>query len=252
MRKTVLIIVFGVLLIGVSLFGFSKKALGPQNDAQNPTPITPVKTDPQFDKTTYSTTDPTSQWVVVNKQHPLSPTSYVPADLVVPDVALRLGRTQEQMQIRKVVEQPIKDMFKDASTAGFSLSFGSGYRSFALQKQFYNGYVAQDGQASADRLSARPGYSEHQSGLAFDVEITGGKCHLEACLGVTPDGKWIAANAHKYGFIIRYPEGKEAVTGYDYEPWHLRFIGVELATELKNKNIQTLEEFFNIPGGQNY
>lgn len=252
MRKTVLIVVFILAVAGATLFGFSKTALGPQNDTQDPTPITPVKTPPQFDKNKYSTTDPASQWVVVNKQHPLSPTSYVPADLTVPTVPLRLSRTHEQMQIRKLVEQPIIDMFKDASSAGFSLSFGSGYRSFALQKQFYNGYVAQDGQASADRLSARPGYSEHQTGLAFDVEITGGKCHLEACLGDTPDGKWIAANAHKYGFIIRYVPGKESVTGYDYEPWHLRYMGVELATEMKNKNIQTLEEFFDITGGQSY
>jgi D-alanyl-D-alanine carboxypeptidase len=108
------------------------------------------------------------------------------------------------------------------------------------------------GQAEADRTSARPGYSEHQTGLAFDVEVSGGKCHLEKCLGETPDGKWVAANAYKYGFIVRYPEGKENVTGYDYEPWHLRYVGTDLASEMHTKSVQTLEEFFNISGGKNY
>lgn len=251
MRKPLIAVIVIAAVAGLVLFGFKQTALGPENKntGQQQTNTTPPA---GFDKTKYSTTDPASLWVIVNKQHPLSPTSYIPTDLLVPGVKLRLSGSEEQMQIRAVVEQPMKDMFNDAQTTGFTLSLGSGYRSYNLQKQFYNGYVSKDGQASADRLSARPGHSEHQSGLSFDVEITDMKCHLEKCLGETADGKWIAANAYKYGFIIRYPEGKEDITGYDYEPWHLRYVGVELATEMHNKNIQTLEEFFNVSGGKNY
>lgn len=238
-----------IILVGISVI-IKQKAVAPTFDVLQPTkdPKAPVT----FDKTQYSTTEPTSFWVIVNKLRPLTPISFAPNDLTVPDVPLRLGRSEEQMQIRKPVEQPIIDMFDSAKKAGFSLSFGSGYRSSKLQKQFYDGYVKSYGRAEADRISARPGHSEHQSGLTFDVEITGGKCHLEKCLADTPDGKWIAQNAHNYGFIIRYPQGKEAVTGYDFEPWHLRYVGIELANEMRSQNISTLEEFFDIAGGPDY
>ena len=206
----------------------------------------------EFDKKKFSTSQPDSLWVIANKQHPLEPSDYAPKDLVVPGVPLRLKASSEQMHIRGQVEEPMKDMFAAAKTAGFSLSLGSGYRSYQYQKTLYDGYVSSTGQAEADRTSARPGYSEHQTGLAFDVEATNMKCHLDKCLGDTADSKWIAANAYVYGFIVRYTQNKEGVTGYDYEPWHLRYVGVDLAKELRGKNIETLEEFFDVSGGKNY
>jgi D-alanyl-D-alanine carboxypeptidase len=109
----------------------------------------------------------------------------------------------------------------------------------------YNGYVAKDGQAAADRYSAKPGTSEHQTGLAMDVCLANSGCSLEQAFGDTPAGKWVAANAHKYGFIVRYLPGKDAITGYEYEPWHLRYVGIELATELQRNN-KTMEEFFGL------
>jgi D-alanyl-D-alanine carboxypeptidase len=127
------------------------------------------------------------------------------------------------------------------------MKYVSGYRSYAKQEQLYNSYVANDGQAAADTYSARPGFSEHQTGLAVDIG-EGGSCDLETCFENTASAKWVAANAYKYGFIVRYMKGKEASTGYQYEPWHLRYLGVSEATSVYNSG-KTLEEYYGIPGG---
>jgi D-alanyl-D-alanine carboxypeptidase len=205
-----------------------------------------------FDKTAHSTSDPASLWVIVNKQHPLQPKTYIPADLIVPNVPLRLANTAEQMHFRKAGQADLETLFADAKTAGLSMTLGSGYRSEAYQEQLYTGYIKSDGQAAADRSSARPGYSEHQTGLALDFDRADMKCSLEACFADTDEGKWLAANAYKYGFLLRYPADKEQVTGYEYEPWHYRYVGKELALELHDKHIETLEEFFGVSGGTTY
>lgn len=210
-----------------------------QQDTEQSTPSAS-----SFDKKKYSLSEPGSLWMIANKQHAL-PGDYVPADLQVPDVRLRLGSGAEQMQFRGVAAGDLKKMFDAAAKDGITLVFGSGYRSYALQKQFYDSYVAKDGQAAADRYSARPGTSEHQTGLAFDATTTAGTCHLETCFEGTSEGKWLAGHAHQYGFTLRYKNGKESVTGYQYEPWHFRYVGRELATELQKSN-QTMEEFFNL------
>jgi D-alanyl-D-alanine carboxypeptidase len=170
---------------------------------------------------------------------------------VVPDVTLRLGSSEKQMQISSTVQPAVKEMFAAAKNEGVTLVFGSGYRSAALQRQFYDSYKAKDGQQAADTYSARPGHSEHQSGLAFDLTSKSGTCHLQICWEDTPEGKWVAANAYKHGFTLRYQKGKENITGYQYEPWHFRYVGKELATELYNSS-QTLEEFFGYPPAPNY
>ncbi len=193
---------------------------------------------------TYDTTTPNSLTFIANKSHAL-PADFEPSDLITPSVKLRLGAGAEQMQFRSIAHDDLKAMFEAASKDGVTLVFGSGYRSYALQKQFYDGYVARDGVAAADRYSARPGTSEHQTGLSFDVTSSAGTCHLETCFEDTVEGKWLAVHAHKYGFILRYPDGKEAVTGYQYEPWHFRYFGIELAKTLHEKN-QTPEEFFDL------
>ena len=123
-----------------------------------------------------------------------------------------------------------------AEAAGYSMPLISGYRSYAYQASLYNSYVAQDGQALADTYSARPGHSEHQSGLAFDIGA------LDNGYGNTPDGRWLHAHCADYGFIIRYPAGKESITGYQYEPWHVRYVGKEIASQIMAQGI-TLEEY---------
>ena len=205
--------------------------------------------EPQFDKTQYSLTETSSPWVIVNKLNSI-PTDYAP-ELVIPDVKLRLASSNEQMKISASIQQDLEDMFAAAKEEGVSLVFGSGYRSSALQNQFYSSYVAQDGQELADTYSARPGHSEHQTGLALDVTSPGGNCHLEICWENTTEGKWIAANSYKFGFIIRYPENKSFITGYQYEPWHIRHFGLEAATEIQNSGL-TVEEFFNLPEASDY
>lgn len=132
----------------------------------------------------------------------------------------------------------LQQLQADASKAGYDIPLMSGYRSYDYQVQLYNNYVAQEGQEAADTYSARPGFSEHQTGLTFDIG------QMEYDYGDTPAGTWLHTHAHEYGFIIRYPEGKEAITGYRYEPWHVRYVGVEHATAVYQKGI-TLEEYLN-------
>lgn len=132
------------------------------------------------------------------------------------------------------------DRMREAAAAeGLTLQLASSFRSYARQQVLYDSYVARDGQAAADTYSARPGHSEHQSGLAFDLSPA------EDSFGGTPESAWVAANCQRFGFIIRYPKGKEAITGYQYEPWHLRYLGVETASKVAASGL-TLEEYLGI------
>ncbi len=126
-----------------------------------------------------------------------------------------------------------------ARSAGFSIPKISGFRSYTLQQSLYSRYVAQYGEAKASTFSAKPGQSEHQTGLAFDVGA------LDDNYGNTPAGKWLASNAYKYGFIIRYLKGKEGITGYQYEPWHIRYVGTTHAKKIYDRGV-TLEEYLGV------
>lgn len=133
----------------------------------------------------------------------------------------------------------LNEMIAAAANEGISLRMISGFRSYETQKVLYNNYVARDGVAEADRYSARPGHSEHQTGLSFDLNS------LEQSFGETREGKWLADNCWKYGFIIRYPHDKEAVTGYMYEPWHVRYLGKDTAKAVYESGM-CLEEYLGI------
>jgi zinc D-Ala-D-Ala carboxypeptidase len=196
-----------------------------------------------FNKNKFSKTDPSSLWVIVNKTRPL-PNSYAPSHLVNPNTVLRLPASDPEMTIRPETSTAFEQLVKGAKTAGYDLMLGSGYRSYQLQTIVYNGEVQQFGQAKADSESARPGTSEHQTGLALDVDRTDRQCEFEQCFGDLPEGKWIVANAYKYGFILRYQKDKTAITGYNYDPWHLRYVGIDLSNEMHRTGISTLEEFF--------
>ena len=157
--------------------------------------------------------------LVVNKTYPL-PADYNPG-------------------VDPVAQDALWTMISAASADGLSIWARSGFRSYSDQSWQYNVYVERDGAAVADTYSARPGHSEHQSGLAFDMNS------LDLAFADTAEGKWLAANSYKYGFIIRYPAGKEHITGYMYEPWHVRYVGVELATEIHALGV-CLEEYLGI------
>lgn len=131
------------------------------------------------------------------------------------------------------------EMQNAAKNDNIKLWIASGYRSYSLQTNLYNSYVLKDGKAKADTYSARPGHSEHQTGLAMDLNI------IDSSFEGTPEAIWIEKNCYKYGFIIRYPKGKEEITGYKYEPWHVRYLGKELAEKVYNTG-KTLEEYLNI------
>jgi D-alanyl-D-alanine carboxypeptidase len=244
-KKIVLGILFGISIGAISYFVIFGDSNGDKQPVQDNNQATQQEQKTiSFDKTKYSIDEPGSIWWIVNKSRPL-PEGYIPPDLIVPTIKLRLGEDAEQMRISKQLESDLTDMFIKAESDGVIIVFGSGFRSYELQKEFYDSYVAEDGQEAADRYSARPGTSEHQTGLSFDATNVTENCHLEVCFADTPEGKWLKENSYKYGFIIRYLEGKEEITGYQYEPWHLRYVGKELAAEI-NKTGQTMEEYFEL------
>lgn len=205
---------------------------------EKPAPSPPSAKTDKFDKTAYSIDKPSSPWVVVNKKRPL-PRDYAPSNLAA------AGNTQ----VSVVISKNLESLLGEASKTGNPLRVISGYRSYNTQASVYNNYVRTNGRAEADTFSARPGHSEHQTGLA--VDLGNGTCDLEICFGNTAAGKWLANNAYKYGFIIRYEKGKESITGYQYEPWHLRYVGTELAVEI-NKTKLTMEQFFGLPPAPSY
>ena len=149
--------------------------------------------------------------------------------------------------LRAEAAAALKKMLAGARKAGHVVAADSGYRSYRYQAGVHDSAVAAEGRARADTLSARPGYSEHQTGWA--VDLGSGGCNITACFGTTPGGRWVTANAYRYGFILRYPPGKAAVTGYRSEPWHFRYVGTKLARELHEEHVATLEQFFGISGG---
>jgi D-alanyl-D-alanine carboxypeptidase len=133
-----------------------------------------------------------------------------------------------------------------------TLILNSGFRTYKTQQALYNRTRDSRGLAVAEKLSARPGHSEHQLGLAADFSARSQGCVILTCFGNTEAGRWLELNAHDYGFILRYPKGFLAITGFQYEPWHFRYVGVELAMEMKTKGIKTLEEFWNLASAPVY
>jgi D-alanyl-D-alanine carboxypeptidase len=164
--------------------------------------------------------------LIANKKYPL-PSTYAPGE-------------------DKIARSSFDQMAAEALLSGYDITAFSTYRSFEYQTSLYDRYVARDGSKAADRYSARPGYSEHQTGLAFDIGETNFQQHwASSSFGDTDAGKWLAMNAHRYGFILRYPEGKENITGYMHESWHFRYVGTAIADEIFKRNI-TLEEYLEI------
>ncbi|WP_175986695.1 M15 family metallopeptidase [Microbacterium tenebrionis] len=196
-----------------------------------------------------SLADPTRAWVVVNKARPLVPTDYVPADLV----ASPIQQTTASRLIHPDAATALAAMSTDLADAGAgSLGMNNSYRSYLLQVSNYTGFVSTEGQENADRGSARPGFSEHQTGLAVDVVACSAGCGEIAGFGGTPESDWVAAHAWEYGFIVRYESGATGTTGYEPEPWHLRYIGPSLAAAYHEGGYHTLEAFFGLPAAPDY
>lgn len=183
--------------------------------------------------------NPASVDVVVNKKHCIQPLLFAPDDLVEVYGAVISAKASDAFTA----------LYNAAATAGQPIRVTSSYRSYSTQVNTYNYWVSVSGTVGADTYSARPGYSEHQTGLA--VDIAAGGCALD-CFGSTSQYQWMLANAANYGFIQRYYAGSEAITGYSAEEWHYRYVGEAVAKDMKAKGIKTLEEYWNISGGEYY
>ncbi|WBL17775.1 M15 family metallopeptidase [Citricoccus sp. NR2] len=227
--------------------------------ATPPTTSTPATASPSSPATSAASTpeaaasgasgqqDPSSLTVVVNKQNPLNPPQWAPTDLT----GLSVSTTKSGLQLRQPAADAAAALFAAAQADGVSLSVVSAYRSYDYQVGTYQHWVNQQGAAAADRISARPGYSEHQTGLAMDVVGSDGACTLETCFQSTPAGRWVAEHAAEHGWVIRYPDGAESVTGYSYEPWHLRYLGTEAAQEIMDAG-GVLETAWGLPAAPGY
>lgn len=179
--------------------------------------------------------DASSLLALINPTTQLSPVDYTPTNLV------SVGGTR--LTLRPEAADAVEDLIADARAAGHSIKLLSAYRSYSRQAALFNQYQSKYGTAYAERISARPGTSEHQLGLAADLGYTSSQAELKEAFGQTPAGIWIAEHANDYGLIIRYPQGKEEITGYKYEPWHVRYIGKEHAKALAESGAQTYEEY---------
>lgn len=181
--------------------------------------------------------DPAKADVLVNKRYPLVPRTYVPRLSGVPGTGIRL---------QPPAAKAYKKLVAAARQNGVNIKLTSGYRSHAVQQGLLDKYTRAYGSAYALRIVAMPGTSEHQTGLAIDVGNHSRVCALQACFANTKVGSWMARNAPRYGFILRYPKGMEAVTGYNYEPWHFRYVGVAQAKSISRSGARTLEHFHGV------
>ncbi|GAA3932991.1 M15 family metallopeptidase [Microbacterium soli] len=193
--------------------------------------------------------DPHRDWVVVNKLRPLQPADFAPASVVASDLRGLSGSVSMRPEVADALSRMGAAMVAEG---GGALGVNNAYRSYGLQQVTYSRFVRSEGVEGADAGSARPGHSEHQSGLAVDVVACSSGCGSLGQFGATAQSDWIVRHAHEYGFIVRYEKDAEGVTGYMPEPWHLRYIGVELATVYHEGGFRTLEEFFGLPPAPDY
>lgn len=192
-------------------------------------------------------TDPRSLTVLVNKRRPLEPLHWVPEDLVMPQGI----ENPSGHPVRADAARALEELAAAAATAGLPLLLVSGYRSFELQRSLFEGYAAEDGVAAAETYSARPGHSEHQTGLAVDLDDGGGFA-FESAFGETATGLWLRERAPEFGFILRYEQGEQPVVGYVYEPWHFRYVGAAIALDMRAAGIINYEEYVGAEAAPDY
>lgn len=180
--------------------------------------------------------------VLVNKKRAL-PSYYIPEDLVVPNVDFIFEDYADRRNLRKPAAQALEELFNAAELEGYNLMAVSGYRSYDYQKELFDNEVAQCGNIETANTSvAMPGESEHQTGLAMDICCSVSGNVLGGFEG-TPEAEWVYEHCHEYGFILRYPKGKTDITGYMYEPWHIRYVGKKISKEVKEKDL-TYDEYY--------
>jgi D-alanyl-D-alanine carboxypeptidase len=227
-----------------------RRAIAPPEpvvDAVRADPSAAIPSAPAEVIAAYDITRPSSLTVVVTKRRPLDPVSYEPADLVA--VSGVPGGGDQQM--RTEAAAAMTRMYEAATAAGATFRILTAYRSYGFQQGLYGSNVRAAGVAAADRRVARPGYSEHQTGLTADInDVPANK--LKQTFGASAAGTWVREHGHEYGFIVSYPDGSEAVTGYLYEPWHIRYVGVAVSTDMHDTGVGTLQEYFGVEASPGY
>ena len=209
---------------------------------ESPSPSPSPTPEPTETPITFDIDNAASLSVVVNKKRPLNPIAYKPKLTTFGGIYMAQPTATAYKKLREAVS---------AQKLG-TLCINSGYRSYASQNTIHATKVRQLGKTAGETLAARPGHSEHQTGLAIDISTTALGCRIGS-FGASKASAWIAKNAWQYGFIVRYPSNaKTKITGYVWEPWHLRFVGIELATDMQAKGITTLEEYFALPAAPKY
>lgn len=260
MRRPVILILIIIIIVGIVIYTkvdlsewVSKSNFGSKAKAEDkPTPVQSSLPKPrELDKLENTDNSRSEQrtlinhnkdiLILVNKQHSL-PADYVPADLVKPKIPFPFSEDLPKKLMRQEAATALEALFKKAKLDEIEIVGISGYRSYQRQKEIFNYNANRVGKEIANKTSAYPGQSEHQTGLAMDVTNSKMNYRLKEIFGQTKEGIWLAKNAADFGFIIRYPKGKEAITGYNYEPWHLRYVGIKAAQEISRRNI-TLEEY---------
>lgn len=219
-------------------------AVTPVESVSTPTatPVRPVESSPPIPETNSH-----SIQCLVNRDYPLSE-DFVPENLTVPDIMFPFSDTTiDKAKLTKEAAAALDALFDAAYEEENLVLYGvSGYRSYSRQYTIYATNLATGGIEQTNAVSAAPGRSEHQTGLAMDISCRSENFSLETTFADTPEGKWVAENAARFGFILRYPKGKEAITGYAYEPWHLRYVGLSLAKTLFESGM-TMEEYYQVP-----
>lgn len=253
-KITLVLIIIIIILIFYLVFKLVNKP--EQQITVTPTPAVVETLTPSVDvqpsevpQESYDTASYDSLTVIANKKHSIG--TYEPSDLVAVDYPGANG-TQ---YMRQEAANAFATMAQAAREDGVNIYSLSGYRSYYTQQSLYQTYADRDGSAAADTYSSRAGYSDHQTGLAIDISGDNTRlnasdrsdCPYDQCEG-SPASLWLEQHAHEYGFIIRFPQGKQDITGYVYEWWHYRYVGIDLATKIKESGL-CMEEYFNVEGG---
>lgn len=220
------------------------------NKTEGLVPPTPALSDYLYPRLTIDWAN--QPYVVVNKLRTLNPIDFAPANLVVMPSSESLDNSR-RLVLAPSAANALVLLAEQMHADGYGQLFvNSAYRTYDYQADLFESKIRQYGLAGALVRSAKAGHSEHQTGLAVDVSVPAQGCAIMTCFGKTEAGKWVAENSWRFGFIVRYEEETTAITGYSYEPWHLRFLGQELAAEYSKKGIQTLEEFWSLPAAEFY
>ena len=247
-----LALIGGMLLIQGAFAGPRLDLIQKQNEALSQQPATPAASLASHSYPRMMFDNPASVFVIVNKHRPITPADFEPLDLVEVKESKSLDNLRGHklsLPAARALEAMALEMQKQGQG---QLTLNSGFRSYKTQDSLFKGLVKSQGESQALLKAAKASFSEHQTGLAADISFPAQGCAVMTCFGETKAGKWISENSWRFGFVIRYKLGTEAITGYSYEPWHLRYVGLEVAKLYSESGMNTLEEFWGLSPAPNY